>query len=199
MKTVKNIFAITSLVVLMGVLLTGCNQQTMTDTDKEVADTSQVAQRNSIAVIETNYGTMEVELFEQRAPITTKNFIDLAEKEYYDGLAFHRVIKDFMIQGGDPNGDGSGGPGYSIKDEFHLELKHSKAGILSMANRGPDTGGSQFFITLVATPHLDGKHAVFGQVIKGSDVLQEIGSVDISAGDKPLQPVVMEKVTIRKP
>jgi len=152
---------------------------------------------NRIAVIETNYGTMEIELFEQRAPITTKNFIDLAEKEFYNGIIFHRVIKDFMIQGGDPDGRGTGGPGYTIIDEFHDELKHNKTGILSMANSGPNTGGSQFFITLVPTPWLDGRHSIFGQVIKGEDVLKAIGVVKTGAGDKPLVDVVMSKVTIK--
>jgi len=151
---------------------------------------------NSIAVIETNHGVMEIELFEQRAPITTKNFIDLTNKGYYDGLIFHRIIKDFMIQGGDPNGDGTGGPGYSIKDEFHPELKHNKAGILSMANAGPNTGGSQFFIILVPTPWLDNKHAVFGQIVKGEEVLKEIGDVQ-TTNDKPLEDVVIKKITIK--
>lgn len=186
-----------AVLILLNLFLTGCNQQTMTDSGKEVADSSQNTQPNRIAVIETNYGTMEIELFEDKAPITTKNFIDLAQKGFYDGLTFHRVIDGFMIQGGDPKGDGSGGPGYTIKDEFHLQLKHSKAGIISMANRGPDTGGSQFFITLAATPHLDGKHAVFGEIVKGMDVLKEIGKVETDAMDKPVEPVIMEKVTIR--
>jgi peptidyl-prolyl cis-trans isomerase A (cyclophilin A) len=152
---------------------------------------------NRIAVIETNHGTMEIELFEQRAPITTKNFIDLAEKGFYDGLIFHRVIEDFMIQGGCPNGIGNGGPGYTIDDEFHPELKHDGAGIISMANAGPNTGGSQFFITLKATPWLDGHHSVFGKLIKGEDVLQEIGRVETGTNDKPLEDVVINKIIIK--
>lgn len=152
---------------------------------------------NRIAVFETNHGVMEIELFEQRAPETTGNFIKLVKKGFYDGLIFHRVIKDFMIQGGDPSGDGTGGPGYKIKDEFHPELKHSKAGILSMANSGPDTGGSQFFITLIPTPWLDNKHAVFGQLIKGEDVLKEIGNVESSRIDKPIKQVTINKITIK--
>lgn len=151
---------------------------------------------NHTAVIETNLGTMEIELFEQRAPITTKNFIDLTEKGYYDGLIFHRVIKDFMIQGGCPKGDGTGGPGYDIKDEFHKELKHNKAGILSMANSGPNTGGSQFFITLKATPWLDNHHAVFGQVTKGMDILEKIGNVKTGAQDKPAEQITIKKISI---
>src|SRR3989344_3893684 len=148
--------------------------------------------KNRIAVIETNYGAMEIELFEDKAPITTKNFIDLAEKGFYNGLIFHRVIKDFMMQGGDPNGDGTGGPGYEIPDEFNPDLKHNKLGILSMANAGPNTGGSQFFITLVPTPWLDGKHAVFGQLIKGEDVLKEIGNVKTGPMDRPIEPVIIK-------
>lgn len=152
---------------------------------------------NRVAVIETNHGTMEIELFEDKAPITTKNFIDLAEKGFYDGVIFHRIIANFMVQGGDPDGLGTGGPGYTIQDEFHMELKHDKKGIISMANSGPNSGGSQFFITLVPTPHLDDKHAVFGVLISGEDVLDEIGAVQTGAGDKPLEDVVMTKVTIR--
>ena len=126
---------------------------------------------NRTAKFETNHGTFSVELFEDKAPVTTKNFIDLIEKGFYDGVIFHRVIKGFMIQGGDPTGTGRGGPGYTIKDEFHKELRHSGPGILSMANAGPNSGGSQFFITLAATPWLDGKHAVFGRVTDGMDVV----------------------------
>ena len=151
---------------------------------------------NRYAVIKTNLGVMEIELFEARAPITTKNFVDLAEKGFYNGVTFHRVIKDFMIQGGDPKGDGTGGPGYTIQDEFHAELKHDSKGILSMANAGPNTGGSQFFITLVPTSFLDNKHAVFGKVVQGMDVLDAIGSVATGPSDKPLEPVVMTKVSI---
>ncbi|MEO7647942.1 MAG: peptidylprolyl isomerase, partial [Gemmatimonadaceae bacterium] len=124
------------------------------------------------------------------------NFIDLAEKGFYNGVIFHRVIKGFMIQGGDPKGTGTGGPGYTIPDEFHPELKHSSAGILSMANAGPNSGGSQFFITLAATSWLDGKHAVFGKVVEGKDVIEAIGVTPTAAGDRPKTNVVMEKVTV---
>src|SRR5262245_16468110 len=130
-----------------------------------------MANRN--ARFDTNRGTFRIELFEDRAPATTKNFIDLAEKDFFDGIIFHRVIDGFMIQGGDPTGTGRGGPGYTIKDEFHPALKHDGAGVLSMANAGPNTGGSQFFITLGATPHLDNKHAVFGRVTEGMDVVRD--------------------------
>jgi peptidyl-prolyl cis-trans isomerase A (cyclophilin A) len=151
---------------------------------------------NRVAQFKTTLGSFSIELFEDLAPKTTKNFIDLAEKGFYDGVIFHRVIKDFMIQGGDPTGTGRGGPGYSIPDEFHKELKHSGPGVLSMANAGPNTGGSQFFVTLEATPWLDGKHAVFGQVTEGMDVVESIGSTPTARGDRPVEDVVMESVTV---
>lgn len=172
---------------------TGCSAAGMNDKDKGAKKMT-----NPIAVFETNHGTFEIELFEDKAPITVKNFIDLAEKGFYDGLIFHRVIDGFMIQGGDPNGMGTGGPGYTIPDEFHKDLKHDSEGVLSMANAGPNTGGSQFFITLAATPWLDGHHSVFGKVVKGMDVVREIGKVDTDFQNKPLAKVVMEKVTIRR-
>jgi len=151
---------------------------------------------NRMAEFRTNHGSFSVELFEDKAPMTTKNFIDLAEKSFFDGVIFHRVIDGFMIQGGDPTGTGRGGPGYHIPDEFHPDLGHSGEGILSMANAGPDTGGSQFFITLEATPWLDGKHAVFGKVIGGMDVVRAIGETPTARGDRPVQDVVMESVRI---
>ena len=153
-----------------------------------------MANRN--AVFKTNLGEFTVELYEDKAPITTKNFVDLIEKGFYDGLTFHRVIDGFMIQGGCPSGTGTGGPGYKIKDEFHPELKHTSAGLLSMANAGPNTGGSQFFITLAATPWLDNKHAIFGKVTDGLDVVEKIGKVKTGGADRPLTPVVMESVTL---
>jgi peptidyl-prolyl cis-trans isomerase A (cyclophilin A) len=151
---------------------------------------------NRSATIKTNQGSITLELFEDKAPITTENFIKLAESGFYNGLIFHRIIKDFMIQGGCPEGSGRGGPGYKIKDEFHPDLKHDGAGVLSMANAGPNTGGSQFFITLVATAWLNGKHSVFGKVTEGLDILQKIGTAQTGAGDRPAQDVVMESVTI---
>ena len=172
---------------------TGCSAAGTNDKNKGAKKMA-----NPIAVFETNHGTFEIELFEDKAPITVKNFIDLAEKGFYNGLIFHRVIDGFMIQGGDPNGTGTGGPGYVIPDEFHKDLKHDSEGVLSMANAGPNTGGSQFFITLAATPWLDGHHSVFGKVVKGMDVVREIGKVDTDFQDKPLAKVVMEKVTIRR-
>jgi peptidyl-prolyl cis-trans isomerase A (cyclophilin A) len=151
---------------------------------------------NRTARFDTNKGTFKIELFEDRAPVTTKNFADLVEKKFYDGVIFHRVIDGFMIQGGDPTGTGRGGPGYTIKDEFHGSLKHDAPGVLSMANAGPNTGGSQFFITLAATPWLDNKHAVFGKVTDGMDIVRAIGSTAIGRNDRPVQDVVIEKITL---
>lgn len=153
---------------------------------------------NRIAVIETNLGTIELELFEDKTPITTKNFIDLAESGFYDGVIFHRVIDGFMIQGGDPTGTGMGGPDYTIEDEFLDDLTFEGEGILAMANTGrPHTGGSQFFITLAATPWLDGHHTIFGKVIKGMDVVHKIGSTETGYADRPVDDVVMEHVTVK--
>lgn len=150
------------------------------------------------AVFETNMGNFEVALATDLAPNTCKNFIDLANKGFYNGVIFHRVIDNFMIQGGDPTGTGMGGPGYTIKDEFSSKLLHDGPGVLSMANAGPDTGGSQFFITLRDCPWLDGKHAVFGKVTKGMEVVYRIGKVATDANDKPLKDVVINKITIKQ-
>jgi len=144
----------------------------------------------------TSKGDFRLELFEDKVPITTGNFIQLVESGFYNGLIFHRVIDGFMIQGGCPQGSGMGGPGYQVDDEFHPELKHNGPGILSMANAGPNTGGSQFFITLVSTPHLDNRHAVFGQIVEGMDVVSAIGQVQTGAQDRPVDEVVMQSVTI---
>ncbi|MFB6121965.1 MAG: peptidylprolyl isomerase [Haloferacaceae archaeon] len=169
---------------------------------------------NPTATLHTNYGDVTVELFEERAPRTVENFIGLATGEtewtdpetgeqkqgepLYDDVPFHRVIEGFMIQGGDPTGTGRGGPGYTFDDEFHDELTHDGPGVLSMANSGPDTNGSQFFITLAAQPHLDGRHAVFGEVTDGMDVVEEIGSVPTDGNDQPKTDVVLESVTVER-
>jgi len=137
------------------------------------------------ATIETNKGTITLELYDDKVPKTVGNFEKLAGEGFYDGLKFHRVIPDFMVQTGCPQGTGMGGPGYKFEDEFHDELKHDGPGVLSMANAGPNTNGSQFFITHVETPWLDGKHAVFGRVTNGQDIVDAIEQGD-----------VMEKVTI---
>lgn len=154
--------------------------------------------KNPVAVFNTSMGNFEIELFEDKAPVTAGNFVELVEKGFYNGLIFHRVIDGFMIQGGCPLGNGTGGPGYKIKDEFHPELKHDSEGILSMANAGPDTGGSQFFITLAETSWLNGRHAVFGKVIKGMEVVRSIGSVKTGFGDKPVEDVTIQEITLQR-
>ncbi|MBU0979871.1 MAG: peptidylprolyl isomerase [Nanoarchaeota archaeon] len=181
--------------MILAILLTACSQQAADDIVDDATDEGG-DKMNRHAIIKTNMGEIEIELFEDKAPITTKNFIDLAESGFYDGIIFHRVIPDFMLQGGDPTGTGTGGSGKTIPDEFHPELKHDTPGILSMANSGPNTGQSQFFITVVPTPWLDGKHSVFGKVVKGQDIVDEISQVERDANDKPLQDVVMESVKI---
>ena len=161
----------------------------------------------------TSEGNFTVRLFDQEAPKTVENFVGLAEgtkqwsdprtnqkvtKPYYNGVIFHRVIDGFMIQSGDPLGQGTGGPGYNFNDEFHPKLRHNKAGIQSMANRGPNTNGGQFFITLGPTPHLDDRHSVFGEVVDGMDVVRKIGSTKVAGQDRPVKDIVIQTVTIER-
>jgi cyclophilin family peptidyl-prolyl cis-trans isomerase len=150
----------------------------------------------SAAIFETSMGSFKIELFNDLAPKTCRSFMDLAERNFYDGTIFHRVIDGFMIQGGDPTGSGTGGPGYTILDEFGPGLAHDSEGILSMANAGPNTGGSQFFITLAPTPWLDGKHAIFGKVIEGMETVRAIGKTKTTSRDKPVIDVAINKLTI---
>ncbi len=164
------------------------------------------------ATLRTNRGDIVIELFDERAPRTVENFVGLATGEQtwqdpnsgddmsgtplYEDVLFHRVIDGFMIQTGDPTGTGRGGPGYTFDDEFHPELRHDGPGIVSMANAGPNTNGSQFFITLDATPHLDDRHSVFGQVTDGMDVVESIGSEETDPNDRPVEDVILESVSI---
>ncbi|MCD4827831.1 MAG: peptidylprolyl isomerase [Candidatus Cloacimonetes bacterium] len=150
----------------------------------------------SYAEWQTSMGMFRCELYEELVPITANNFMDLANAEFYDGCIFHRVIDDFMIQDGDPTGTGYGGPGYAIPDEFHPDLVHDSPGVLSMANAGPNTGGSQYFITLAPTPWLNGAHAIFGHVIEGMDVVFDIGAVPTDENDRPITPVVINTIRI---
>lgn len=204
-----------SALLLVFFILTGCSDsKTNTDTGNPapettiqsnesptMSDTNKTAKR-VIAVMETSMGTIEIELFANETPKTVENFTGLAKKGYYDGVIFHRVIDKFMIQGGDPTGTGRGGQslwGGKFEDEIRSNLKHTGTGILSMANAGPNTNGSQFFITLVATPWLDGKHTVFGKVTGGLSVVEEIGKVPTSKPyDKPLTDVVIKSVKIEE-
>ena len=162
------------------------------------------------AKLYTNLGVIEIKLYASQTPVTVGNFVGLAEGTIpwtrrdgkpgsgplYSNVVFHRIIKNFMLQGGDPDGNGTGGPGYKFEDEFVRTLKHDRPGILSMANAGPGTNGSQFFITTVPTPHLDGRHSVFGEVVTGLDVVKKIEAVKTDARDRPVEPVVLERVEI---
>ncbi len=165
------------------------------------------------ATLKTSMGDIVVHLFDDKAPKTVANFVGLAtgtkewtdpksgekvKRPLYNGTIFHRVIPGFMIQGGDPLGNGTGGPGYRFADEFHPDLRHNKAGILSMANAGPNTNGSQFFITYQATPHLDGRHSVFGEVVKGQEVVVAIANVPRDFRDRPIKDVVLKEVVISR-
>ena len=200
-------------ILLIGlIILSGCAQQPSlpkstlstakaTDVAQTSTNLNQNAQnssmaKNPVAVFETNLGIFKAEIFQDKVPLTANNFIKLSKDGFYNNLTFHRVIADFMIQGGDPNGDGTGGPGYEIKDEFNSQLKHSSKGMLSMANAGPNTGGSQFFITLAPTPWLDGKHAIFGKITEGIDVVEKIGNLKTDGNDRPVPSVVIKKLTI---
>ena len=173
--------------------------------------TPNIKENGMFAVFNTNMGNFTCKLFYDKVPVTVGNFVALVEgdmeftdpktsdkvkKRYYDGLIFHRIIDGFMIQGGDILGTGYGGPGYSFIDEFDSSLKHESEGILSMANAGPDTNGSQFFITLVPTPHLDGRHAVFGKVTEGMEVVREIGKVKVDQNDRPYKEVFIKNIEI---
>jgi peptidyl-prolyl cis-trans isomerase A (cyclophilin A) len=165
------------------------------------------------ARFDTTEGRFTVRLFDKEVPKTVANFVGLAEgtkefrdpktgaaatRPYYNGIIFHRVIDGFMIQGGDPLGQGYGGPGYNFADEFHPSLRHDRPGLLSMANAGPNTNGSQFFVTLAPTPHLDNRHSIFGEVVEGLDVVKKIGKVPTDRNDRPVKPVVMNTVTIER-
>jgi cyclophilin family peptidyl-prolyl cis-trans isomerase len=192
------------LLILIGIL--GCQgSETVKDdsnqTEIKKEEETKVSKEMTVAVMNTNMGKIEIELFADKTPKTVENFVGLAEKGYYNGIIFHRVISDFMIQGGDPTGTGRGGNslwGTPFADEIVPSLKHEEPGVLSMANAGPNTNGSQFFITVVPTPWLDGKHTVFGKVINGMNVVYDIAKVKTAAGDKPVNDVLMETVTIEK-
>lgn len=201
----KSIFIISILVSLF--LVTGCvrntdevnvTEEALTDNTLTNINTEMInenPQPNKTIVMKTNKGDITIELFNETMPITANNFLRLAQEDFYDGVIFHRVIPEFMIQGGDPDGLGTGGPGYSIPDEFTDNNKNDK-GTLSMANSGPDTGGSQFFINLVDNNYLDDKHPVFGKVIGGIEVVEAIGNVETGPNDKPLENIIIEDIVI---
>ena len=178
------------------------DKSTTKEKDKKVTELLKLNENEKlIATVVTNVGSFEIELFATKVPKTVENFVGLATEGKYNGVIFHRVIANFMIQGGDPTGTGRGGESYwggKFADEFDASLKHTKPGILSMANAGPNTNGSQFFITLVPTPWLDGKHSVFGEVISGTEIINQIGATQTGYMDKPVNDIVMESVKIEK-
>lgn len=192
------------LIPLLLFLYQGCSTQLFTNNNEKTnSERGPMETQDSlmIAVVKTNMGTFEIELYPDLAPKTVENFAGLAEKGYYNGVIFHRIIKNFVIQGGDPTGTGRGGQsiwGKPFKDEFTSTLRHDGPGILSMANAGPNTNGSQFFITLAATPWLDNKHSIFGKVISGMDVINSMAVVQKDNADRPLLEIRMEEVTIEK-
>lgn len=191
--TLKNIFH-----QIKGVIMFGFGSVTKESYKEDI--------ERATAVFDTSLGSFKIELYAKECPETVWNFINLAEgrqktqKEgnFYDGLIFHRIIDGFMIQGGCPDGRGTGGPGYKFEDECRSDLPHSTEGILSMANAGPGTNGSQFFITLVPTPHLDGRHTVFGKVTEGMDIVKTIGKVQTGMMDRPVEDVVINSVKIER-
>lgn len=203
-----------AITLLAGGLLFGVSAQANNNADViRINEPAEPNVKEMYAKMETSMGTMTIRLFHKQAPKTVANFVGLAEgtkaftdaktgkaskKPFYNGIIFHRVIPGFMIQSGDPQGTGMGGPGYEFADEFHPSLRHSKKGILSMANAGPNTNGSQFFITDGPTPHLDNRHSVFGEVVEGLDVISTIANVKRNAEDRPLTPVVIKKLTITR-
>lgn len=179
---------------------TGCDAPSPGD-----PDASWKAEKPRVRITTTK-GAFVAELEMERAPITAGNFLDLTREGLYDGTLFHRVVRDFVVQAGDPlskdddpANDGTGDPGYEIPDEFHPQLRHDTIGVLSMANSGPDTGGSQFFVTLAPTPHLDDRHAVFGRVVEGNEIVRSIGAVQVDAQDRPVEPVRIEKAEAIEP
>lgn len=212
-QTMKKIIFLLPVFLIMACV----SYQTATQASKEVTEdptetiTKETKRMN--AVIETSQGTITIELFPDKAPKTVANFVELAEgtkdfydiktgkkvkRKFYDGLVFHRVIPEFMIQGGCPLGTGTGGPGYKFEDEIDSSLKFDKPGKLAMANSGPNTNGSQFFITEVSTPWLNGNHTIFGQVISGMDIVQKIARTGVDFSDKPVEPVVIKSITIER-
>ena len=211
----KNI--ISCMVLVLGLNLNGCSKN-VNDSVKENNKEIKMETEGTYTVIEVTHGgeslgSIVLELYIEKTPVTVQNFIGLAEgtreftdlktsekvkRPFYNGLIFHRVIPEFMIQGGDPLGNGRGGPGYKFKDEIVPELKFDTPGLLAMANAGPGTNGSQFFVTVAPTPWLNGKHTIFGKVVEGMDIVMKISEVQADRQNMPLKPVVMKKVTIKK-
>jgi peptidyl-prolyl cis-trans isomerase A (cyclophilin A) len=198
---------------IVGTVTTAASVLAILATGPAAAQEEQTLEPGLYAQFTTTQGDFTIRLADRDAPRTVENFVGLAEgtkewtdpktrekvrRPFYDGLIFHRVIDGFMIQGGDPLGSGRGGPGYQFPDEFSPNLRHNKAGILSMANSGPNTNGGQFFVTLGPTPHLDDRHSVFGEVVVGMDIVQKIGSTATGSGNRPVTDVVIQSVRIER-
>ncbi|MDP3582909.1 MAG: peptidylprolyl isomerase [Ignavibacteria bacterium] len=203
-----NIYKLLSLVILAVVMASCGKQYSSVNVENEIKNGKKIEEviklkdrEQLVATINTNHGTIEFELYPNEAPKAVTNFIGLSLQGFYNKLTFHRVLKNFMIQTGDPTATGSGGKSYfgsEFEDECPLELKHNSPGTVSMANRGPHTNTSQFFITTVATPWLDGKHTLFGKVIDGMDVVYEIGAVETDRMEKPVKPIIINSISIEK-
>lgn len=208
-----NRIILAALLVVSGVCAAKDTKAAASKDTPKATETTPAKGKKMFAIMDTSQGTIKIQLFPDKAPKTVENFVGLAKgtkewtdpktkkkekKPLYNGTVFHRVIKDFMIQGGDPLGKGIGGPGYQFGDEFSPDLRHSKPGILSMANAGPGTNGSQFFITVVPTPWLDGKHTIFGEVVEGMDIVKKISMVKTIPGDVPAEPVILKTVKIEE-
>jgi len=188
---------ITTFIIVVGILLLAFFFSESITGNTISGGTIGVMEDNTKVLLETNQGNIEIELYTKDMPITAGNFKKLVSEGFYDGVIFHRIIKDFMLQGGDPTGTGTGGPGYEIEDEFtNSNIDKNDRGTLSMANAGPNTGGSQFFINLVNNNFLDGKHPVFGKVTKGLDVVDKIAKVQTDSSDKPLENVKIIKASV---
>lgn len=194
--------------IILAVALLACSdnkekkEKPITKVEDEVKELLNVSENEKlVATVKTNVGDFDIELFATKTPKTVENFVGLATTGKYDSIIFHRVIPQFMIQGGDPTGTGRGGESFwggKFEDEFDASLHHDKAGILSMANAGPGTNGSQFFITLIPTPWLDGKHSIFGEVISGMDVIDSIGVTKTGAMDKPVEDIIIQTILVEK-
>jgi cyclophilin family peptidyl-prolyl cis-trans isomerase len=179
--------------LLIGILALACASKS--NKVEKPTETPEVLKVPYMNISVKNYGEIKIKLFNQDAPKNVNSVVQLVNKGLYNGLTFHRIIKGFVIQGGDPNGDGTGGPGYELADEISLNLKHVK-GTVAMANHGPNTNGSQFYICLADIPHLDGKYTIIGQVVQGMDIVEKLGAVKTGPGDRPTVNVTMEKVWI---
>ncbi len=195
MKKSTLIFTMLIIGIIALLALPAINNSNLVTDNADMSKKNKLPDTNTVVEMQTNMGNVRIELFNSTMPITAGNFLKLAQEGFYDGVIFHRVIPNFMIQGGDPTGTGMGGPGYKIPDEFTKE-NHNNRGTISMANSGPNTGGSQFFINVVDNNYLDPKHPVFGKIISGLEVADAISNVETTYGDRPLSEVSIERIVV---